>query len=55
MGNDTVPPRRELLSVDEGPKKNYHLEDVERRQRNLAFLYTTQNEARFWRNIGNPT
>jgi|SRR5215469_8932457 len=41
------------------PKKNHQskkfLEDVERRQRNIAFPDTTQNEARFWRNIGNPT
>ena len=31
------------------------LDDVEGRQRNIVFPDTTQNEARFWRNIGNPT
>jgi hypothetical protein len=28
--------------------------DIERRQRNIVFPDTVQNEARFWRNLGNP-
>src|SRR6478672_2398902 len=28
--------------------------DIEARQRNIVFPDTVQNEARFWRNLGNP-
>ena len=30
------------------------LKDVDSRQRNIVFPDTTRNEARFWKNIGNP-
>jgi len=31
------------------------LRDLEARQRNIVFPDTVQNEARFWRNLGNPS
>jgi hypothetical protein len=30
------------------------MRDIQSRQRNIVFPDTTQNEARFWRNLGNP-
>lgn len=33
-------------------KRDQCLQDIDRRQRNLVFPDTVQNEARFWRNLG---
>jgi hypothetical protein len=34
-------------------KRDEWLQDIEARQRNVVFPDTVQNEARFWRNLGN--
>jgi len=36
-------------------ERDQWLQDIDRRQRNLVFPDTLQNETRFWRNLGNSS
>ena len=41
-------------AMGKGRKHEEWMQDVATRQRNVVFPDTVQNEARFWRNLGNP-
>ena len=41
------------MGMSKHHKRDEWLQDIEARQRNVVFPDTVQNEARFWRNLGN--